>query len=119
MMGEELILAVDAGTGDCRVIAFSLDGAVRYIAKHEWIYEKAEGNVFTFDARRCWAEIFGMLKETVYGCHHRQPTGWYGLPRLPGSRGLLRTEHGSAGSRGVGRVAAFQNRDSNADRASH
>ena len=65
MMGEELILAVDAGTGDCRVIAFSLDGAVRYIAKHEWIYEKAEGNVFTFDARRCWAEIFGMLKETV------------------------------------------------------
>lgn len=26
MMGEELILAVDAGTGDCRVIAFSLDG---------------------------------------------------------------------------------------------
>ena len=31
-MGEELILAVDAGTGDCRVIAFSLDGAVRYIA---------------------------------------------------------------------------------------
>ena len=52
MMGEELILAVDAGTGDCRVIAFSLDGAVRYIAKHEWIYEKAEGNVFTFDARR-------------------------------------------------------------------
>ena len=42
MMGEELILAVDAGTGDCRVIAFSLDGAVRYIAKHEWIYEKAE-----------------------------------------------------------------------------
>ena len=29
MMGEELILAVDAGTGDCRVIAFSLDGPVQ------------------------------------------------------------------------------------------
>ena len=36
-MKENLILTVDAGTGDCRVIAFSLDGSLRHIAKHEWI----------------------------------------------------------------------------------
>lgn len=65
MMGEKIILAVDAGTGDCRVVAFGLDGAIRYIAKHEWVYEKTEDNVFAFDAQRCWDEILGMLQETV------------------------------------------------------
>lgn len=64
-MKENLILTVDAGTGDCRVIAFSLDGTLRHIAKHEWIYEKEEENVFTFHAQRCWDEILEMLKETV------------------------------------------------------
>ena len=53
MMREKIILAVDAGTGDCRVIAFALDGSIRYIAKHEWVYDKTEDNAFTFDAQRC------------------------------------------------------------------
>lgn len=65
MMKEKIILAVDAGTGDCRVIAFSLEGTIRYIAKHEWAYEKAEDNAFTFDAQRCWKEIVSMLRETA------------------------------------------------------
>lgn len=65
MMREKIILAVDAGTGDCRVIAFALDGSIRYIAKHEWVYEKTKDNAFAFDAQRCWEEILSMLKETV------------------------------------------------------
>lgn len=65
MMREKIILAVDAGTGDCRVIAFALDGSIRYIAKHEWVYDKTEDNAFTFDAQRCWDEILSMLKETL------------------------------------------------------
>ena len=64
-MREKIILTVDAGTGDCRVIAFALDGTIRYISKHEWAYERTEDNTFAFDAQRCWSEILDMLKETA------------------------------------------------------
>lgn len=56
MSGSPVILAIDAGTGDCRVIAFSGDGTVLNSAKMEWTYESGVEKIpdaFAFEPEAC------------------------------------------------------------------
>ncbi len=62
------VLSVDAGTGDCRAIAFSLTGEVLASAGVEWTYERgasAEKDVFAFDPDACFQSVCGLIGRVV------------------------------------------------------
>lgn len=59
------ILAVDAGTGGCRVIAFSPEGRILASAQREWRYQSGlEGipGAFAFDPEGCWQGVAELLR---------------------------------------------------------
>lgn len=62
------VLSVDAGTGDCRAISFSLEGKVLASAAVEWTYERgapAGKDVFAFDPDACFSSICGLIGRVV------------------------------------------------------
>lgn len=64
MSGRPVILAVDAGTGDCRAIVFSTEGRVLASAHMEWTYESGAGtvpNAFAFQPEACWDDVMGLI----------------------------------------------------------
>lgn len=68
MSGSPVILAIDAGTGDCRVIAFSGDGTVLNSAKMEWTYESGVEKIpdaFAFEPEACWNSVLCLLEQVV------------------------------------------------------
>lgn len=65
---EPAFLALDAGTGDCRVIAFSAEGRVLASACTEWTYEKSAPGMedcreFAPDA--CFGSICSLIRRVV------------------------------------------------------
>lgn len=66
MQTEECILTIDAGTGDCRVMAYSLRGAVLAEEHAEWFYlPDAESGYYTFDPDKCIAGILEMVRRVT------------------------------------------------------
>ncbi len=60
MQADRCILAVDAGTGDCRVMAYSLSGCVLAEEHTEWFYlPDTDSGYYIFDPEKC---IFGILE---------------------------------------------------------
>ena len=68
MKKEPMILALDAGTGDCRAIAFSADGRVMESAQMEWSYDARAAGIpggYAFEPARCWADVKGLLHKVL------------------------------------------------------
>lgn len=62
------ILAVDAGTGECRAIAFSLDGKVLSSAVAEWTYTRCSEelrDVFAFDPDACFRSVCDLISRVT------------------------------------------------------
>lgn len=65
---EPAFLAIDAGTGDCRVIAFSAEGRVLASACTEWTYEKSVlgmENCREFTPDACFGSICSLIRRVV------------------------------------------------------
>ncbi len=66
-MSEELLLAIDAGTGSCRAVLFSADGAQVGIGQREYSHPELSGvpgsQVFDTDAN--WRAICGCIREAL------------------------------------------------------
>lgn len=66
MRMEESILTIDAGTGDCRVMAYSLKGAVLAEEHTEWFYlPDAENGYYAFDPEKCIGGILEMIRRVA------------------------------------------------------
>lgn len=66
-MSDELLLAIDAGTGSCRAVLFDLDGTQVAIAQREWSHAEqpgAEGSQ-VFNTRRNWSLICECIRESL------------------------------------------------------
>ena len=62
------ILAIDAGTGDCRAIAFSLDGKVLSSAAVEWTYTRCAEelrDVFAFEPDACFQSVCELISRVT------------------------------------------------------
>lgn len=66
MQANHCILAVDAGTGDCRVMAYSLSGSVLAEEHTEWFYlPDADSGYYAFDPEKCILGILDMIRRVV------------------------------------------------------
>jgi autoinducer-2 kinase len=66
-VSDELLLAVDAGTGSCRAVAFTLDGTQRSIAQREYSHAAmpdAPGSQ-VFDTDGNWELVCACIREAV------------------------------------------------------
>jgi autoinducer-2 kinase len=66
-VGEELLLAIDAGTGSCRAVLFSVTGEQVAIAQREYTHAElpqAPGSQ-VFDTRRNWILICECVREAL------------------------------------------------------
>lgn len=64
---EGIYLALDAGIGAGRCVAFDSTGAVQVSAYREWTYTRFSSgqNVVEFDADEFWATLRGVIHETI------------------------------------------------------
>lgn len=66
MQADHCILAVDAGTGDCRVMAYSLSGCVLAEEHTEWFYlPDVESGYYSFDPEKCILGIWEMIRRVA------------------------------------------------------
>ena len=66
MQSNNCILAIDAGTGDCRVMAYSLSGRVLAEAHTEWFYRQdADNGYYSFDPEKCISGILDMIRDVA------------------------------------------------------
>ena len=66
-MTAELLLAIDAGTGSCRVVAFDLEGRQVAIAQREWshaVQARVPGSQI-FDTEHNWSLISACVREVL------------------------------------------------------
>jgi autoinducer 2 (AI-2) kinase len=66
-MSEDLLLALDAGTGSCRAIVFQVDGRQVAVAQREWTHRAAEGvpGSQVFDTAANWLLIAECVQEVL------------------------------------------------------
>lgn len=64
---SDIYLALDAGIGAGRCVAFNTDGEVEASAYREWTYSRigTEQNVVEFDAAQFWSVLCDVINETV------------------------------------------------------
>lgn len=64
-MKEAAVIVIDAGTGDCRVAAFSDKGEPLASAHREWTYQSGREGIpgaFAFDPEGCWRSVKELLQ---------------------------------------------------------
>jgi autoinducer 2 (AI-2) kinase len=66
-MSEELLLAIDAGTGSCRAVVFDADGRQVAIGQREYTHRELPGvpGSQVFDTARNWALICASVREAL------------------------------------------------------
>jgi autoinducer 2 (AI-2) kinase len=66
-MSADLLLALDAGTGSCRAIAFQVDGRQVAVAKREWSHHALDGVAGSqvFDTEANWRLISECVREVL------------------------------------------------------
>ena len=81
-MKEAAVIVIDAGTGDCRVAAFSDKGEPLASAHREWTYQSGREGIpgaFAFDPEGCWRSVKELLQAVTaragWGCMWRSATG--------------------------------------------
>jgi autoinducer-2 kinase len=68
-MSEELLLAIDAGTGSCRAVLFTADGSQVSIGQREYSHRELPGvpGSQVFDTDRNWGLICECVREALAG----------------------------------------------------
>jgi autoinducer 2 (AI-2) kinase len=68
-VSDELLLAIDAGTGSCRAVAFTLDGEQRSIGQREYSHAELPGapGSQVFDTAHNWELICACVREALEG----------------------------------------------------
>lgn len=70
MRTDICILTVDAGTGDCRVMAYSPTGRVLAKEHTEWFYQPdADSGYYTFDPDKCISGVLDMIRQVTEKLH--------------------------------------------------
>jgi autoinducer 2 (AI-2) kinase len=66
-VSDELLLAIDAGTGSCRAVVFSADGTQLAIGQREWAHAELPGapGSQVFDTDRNWQLICACVREAL------------------------------------------------------
>ncbi len=66
-MSEPLLLALDAGTGSCRAVVFTLDGRQVAIAQREWSHRELESvpGSQVFDTKANWRLLSECVKQVL------------------------------------------------------
>lgn len=67
---KPVILSIDAGTGGCRVYAFSDEGHILCSAYKEWVYTSTKRDIHKaveFDPAACWQTVCSLIKSTLTG----------------------------------------------------
>ncbi len=66
-MSEDLLLALDAGTGSCRAILFQVDGRQVAVAQREWSHRAVDGvpGSQVFDTEGSWRLISECVREVL------------------------------------------------------
>lgn len=74
MSSSELVLAIDAGTGSARALAFDLDGRLVAHASREWTHAAVPGHPggTVFDTTAGWSAIGSAVRDVISRCAGRR-----------------------------------------------